>query len=152
MHPLCRIISKFRSMAFSCFGNFFTYALRKTFPPILPNTYKIQLPISPPATETAIVNRKLSFPFAAHIPANGIITPAGNPGRFIYSNITTTNTAIAPKSSKQWLIVSKSILSRAPRNPCPASFPTFIPKYLRLFPYLEKAYLYPLISPPVPLL
>ena len=96
MHPFCRIISKFRSIACCCLGNFFTYAFRNTLPPSLPKKYSTQLPTKPAETEITIVRKKLSFPFAAQIPATGMITPAGNPGRFIYSNNTITKIAITP--------------------------------------------------------
>ena len=53
-------------------------------------------PATPARSVMIMTPAKLIFPRAAITPESGMITPAGNPGRFIYSSRTMTKIAIAP--------------------------------------------------------
>ncbi len=94
--PRFLMSAKFRSTAGRCFGNFSRYFSSITLPPAYPTAYKIQLPATPARSVMIMTPAKLIFPRAAITPESGMITPAGNPGRFIYSSRTMTKIAIAP--------------------------------------------------------
>ena len=59
-----------------------------------------ELPTSPAATDKSITIGNPISPFAAQIPASGMITPAGNPGKFKYSSNTIRKIKNAPYSIK----------------------------------------------------
>ena len=93
-------MAKFFSMTGRWAGNFFKYFSSSIWPPSLPSPYKIQLPSIPATSAKSRAMPSPICPFAAQIPANGMITPAGNPGRFKYSSKTITNIKTAPYCRK----------------------------------------------------